>query len=137
MAKTAAEMDDEAGEPTLVSMKRTGAEKKASNDCMPCAEQDYPYGLAINLGKDELAKLGVSQLPPVGAEYELTAVVKVTAVNQSASEGREATMSCSLQITAMALEDEPAPPPTRKPAAKAAPAKPRGARAPTATAADY
>ena len=63
----------------------------------------YPWGLAISLEKEQLEKLGVKQLPEVGLEVHFVAVGKVTSVNQSASEGREAEKRVGLQITQMQL----------------------------------
>lgn len=98
---------EEADEPTLVPMKRTAAENKAREKNMnkPLAggSEDYPYGLTITLGKDELDKLGVKALPGVGDTYELTATVKVTSVSKRASTTDES-MHLELQITHMALE---------------------------------
>ena len=43
----------------------------------------YPWGLAITLEDEELTKLGITELPSVGDELNLTAIAKVTSVNQS------------------------------------------------------
>lgn len=99
----------------LVSMQRTDAEKEAAEEAckaMPCEGPDYPWGLCINLGKDELAKLGVKKLPGVGAEFQLVAHVCVTRVSQSASQDGEDSMGIELQITEMALAPHAATPKT-------------------------
>lgn len=90
----------------LVSMARTKAEKKAAEDrykAMPSSGEDYPYGLCLTLGKDELEKLGVDELPNVGDEISLDVVVKVTRVSASASETDDQ-KSVELQVTKMAVE---------------------------------
>lgn len=62
----------------------------------------YPYGLEISLDDKQLAKLGMT-LPDVGAEFTLTAIVKVTRASSNATEGSEPSTSASLQITDMQL----------------------------------
>lgn len=93
----------------IVSMERTTAEKKAAEErykVMPSDGPDYPYGLCLNLGADELDKLGVKKLPAVGDEMHITAVCKVTRVSQSASEGGDDSKSVELQVTNMGVEPE-------------------------------
>ncbi|NIF51408.1 capsid staple protein [Burkholderia sp. Ax-1724] len=92
----------------LISMERTEAEKKAAEERWSAEAEtgpDYPYGLCINLGADELKKLGIDDLPSVGAEMTMTATVKVTSVSSYESSGSEGSKSVSLQITQMALDD--------------------------------
>ena len=89
-------------EKKLASMKRTPEDMRqdqgepAPIDAMA---PDYPYGLCIHLDKDELDKLGMKELPEVGTEMPLRALVKVTRVSQSAVEGRDEETSIDLQIT--------------------------------------
>lgn len=90
----------------LVSMARTKAEKKAAEErykTMPSSGEDYPYGLCLNLGKEELTKLGVGELPNVGDEITLDVVAKVTRVSASASETDDQ-KSVELQVIKMAVE---------------------------------
>lgn len=94
----------------LVSMARTAQEKKAAEErykAMEPAAEEYPYGLCITLGKDELAKLGVAKLPPVGEAVYLYVATKVTRVSASASEQGDDSQCVDLQITQMALEEPP------------------------------
>jgi hypothetical protein len=98
-------------EPKVVSMERTPAEKKKAEEAckaMPCEGPDYPWGLCINLGKDELAKLGVKDLPEVGQEFHIFGAACVTRVSQSASQEGDESMGVELQITALGImaEDE-------------------------------
>lgn len=74
----------------------------------------YPYGLVLRLGDDELKKLGITDLPKVGAELHLIAKVEVVSVSDYDSKDGGDHESVEYQITDMAL----APP--EKPSAKAA-----------------
>ena len=91
----------------LVDLKRSKADKaeEAQEATGGPAGDDYPYGLCLNIDNDELAKLGVSQLPNVGDEFHITAVAKVTRTSSSASENDESS-GMSLQITMMELSAE-------------------------------
>lgn len=94
----------------IVDMARTAAEKKAAEERYkvgPSEGEEYPYGLTLNLGTDELKKLGFDDLPPVGAECYFYIACKVTRVQASADEGSE-TKGVELQITKMGLEEPPA-----------------------------
>ncbi len=64
-------------------------------------EPRYPYGLCIRLGKDELAKLGITTLPTVGVEMNLMARATVKSVSSYETQGEGADMSVELQITDM------------------------------------
>lgn len=68
-------------------------------------QPQYPYGLQIRLGKEELEKLGMSELPELGTESMLHAKVKVTSVSESESLYGEH-KSLELQITDMALSSK-------------------------------
>jgi hypothetical protein len=108
----------------VVSMERTEAEKKAAEERYkegPVASgPDFPWGLCINLGKDELAKLGIKELPEVGDEFHVYAVTRVTRVSASASEGGEDSKGVELQITHMGAMQEDEEPEAPKGFAKAA-----------------
>ena len=93
-------------EKKLASMKRTPEDMR--KDMGEPAEitsiaPDYPYGLCIHLDKDELDKLGMKDLPKVGTEMPISAIVKVTRVSQSAVEGADEQTSIDLQITDMGI----------------------------------
>lgn len=63
----------------------------------------YPYGLCIELGKESMAKLGMSSLPAVGSEMMIMAKVKVSSVSSREEQG--GAESCvGLQITAMEIQ---------------------------------
>lgn len=85
-------------------MMLSEGERKLEATAAPQMKEKYPYGLRINLGKDELKKLGIKDLPQVGAMISLEAVAKVESVH--ASEGMEyKDRSVSLQITHLELEE--------------------------------
>lgn len=67
----------------------------------------YPHGLRINLGPEELEKLGMGQkVPEVGKVKSMVAKVEVVAVRNDRKEGDENSLSVSLQITDMGFGDE-------------------------------
>lgn len=86
----------------LVDLKLSKADQKEEAAGVEVSAPEYPYGLSLNIDKDELDKLGVVDLPEVGDEFHVVAVGKVTAVHASAgSNGKSAGMN--LQITSMEL----------------------------------
>ena len=96
----------EAKEPDLVSMMRTPEDKrKDAGEAAPITSiaPDYPYGLCVHLDKDELDKLGITDLPKVGTKLNLEAAVVVTSVRQSAAmamgQDPDESVSIDLQIT--------------------------------------
>jgi hypothetical protein len=97
----------------MISMKLSAAEAKGET-MLGCDDDDqpaYPYGLTIQLDDETLAKLGITDLPPVGTVMQLTALVEVCSVSQYENQdGAENSMS--LQITDMELANgnsEPKP----------------------------
>ena len=92
----------------LIDMKRDKADETSEMAAMPADnEGQYPYGLCISLDKDELDKLGITSLPPIGAEFHLVAVGQVTRINQSADKNMDEERSMSIQITMMEAKYEP------------------------------
>jgi hypothetical protein len=87
----------------MISMKLTPAEAKAETFL---GEQDelpeYPYGLTICIDDDMLAKLGITDLPPVGTKFRIEALAEVCSTSQYANQSG-ADQSMSLQITDMEL----------------------------------
>lgn len=64
---------------------------------------EYPYGLRICLGTDELKKLGIEKLPELGKEIAISAKGTVCAVSENENlYGKN--QSLDLQITDMELE---------------------------------
>lgn len=90
----------------LVSMKRTPAEKKASETALtetPSLAAEYDYGLSLYLGKEQLAKLGIKGLE-AGQELHLCAKVVVASYTSSKSLDGYGGDSANLQITDMSLD---------------------------------
>lgn len=88
----------------MINMKHSRDEAKSYVEKDVSDEPQYPYGLCIDLSKDELEKLGITALPKVGAEMKIMAVayVKSTSAYETQGEGKD--MRVSLQITDMAIE---------------------------------
>jgi hypothetical protein len=92
----------------LVDMKRTKAEKKDSESkyntpCSPGGD-DYPYGLSVRLGSEELKKLGISSLPQVGEQLELCATAYVKSASENQRDGGKKERSVELELRQMSLE---------------------------------
>lgn len=105
----------------LVSMKMDPkeAEEYAGPTSLAAKDQPaYPWGLCVNLENDSLEKLGMTDLPEVGATLQLTARVTVTSVSSNQTEGNEPRRCVNLQITDMALGPAPAEPSATKSATK-------------------
>jgi hypothetical protein len=62
----------------------------------------YPYGLCINLDKEQLEKLGITALPKVGTEMMLHAKVYVKSTSAYETSGGK-DMTIGLQITDMEI----------------------------------
>lgn len=91
----------------LISMKNTPkeiAEEKSqmaspANYDMP----EYPYGLSICLSEESIAKLGLSGLPQAGDEMIVVAMVKVSRVASTETDGG-INRGLDLQITDLSLD---------------------------------
>lgn len=66
-------------------------------------EPRYPYGLCLHLGKDELEKLGMAQLPDVGAKMSIMAMGYVKSTSAYETQGDGKSMSVEIQITDLEL----------------------------------
>jgi hypothetical protein len=90
--------------PQMVDMAYTKKEIKEEQQEARLGEPSpYPWGLCIRLESEELDKLGVKDLPAVGAEVHFMAVATVTGVNQSARVGQDDERSVALQITMLQI----------------------------------
>lgn len=87
----------------LVSMKRSQkADKEAmGGPSLSSKGENYPYGLRIDLGHEEMKKLGMKKLPKAGAMHKFTAHAKVTRAQESISEESGKRRSMNLQIMKM------------------------------------
>lgn len=85
----------------MINMKRKA--EKADMLASPASSEEYPYGLRLSLGQEELTKLGIEALPAVGTEMRLVAMVKVVSASSSEYEGEGERRDMSMQITKMQL----------------------------------
>lgn len=91
----------------LIDMKYSQKEKvEESKENVPSADSmpDYPYGLTINLEKEQLDKLGLTEYE-VGDELNISAVGKITMVRSSERENDPEEASVTIQITQLELQD--------------------------------
>lgn len=94
----------------LIDMQYTKAEAKAEAEeyskPSPDNEPKYPWGLQIRLEDEELKKLGIKELPEVGAEFTLTVVAEVQSATESKMASGRTDRCVCLQITAMSIDEE-------------------------------
>lgn len=87
----------------MVSLKRTAADVKEEKAELSSPEpQEYPYGVSIDINEEVMEKLGMTEIPKVGAKITITAKAEVTSARQV--EGKEYSDSgFCLQITDLEL----------------------------------
>lgn len=93
----------------MVNMKMSAEEAKEATSCSPTDGPEYPYGLCIDLDDDALAKLGITELPAVGAKMTLHALAVVTRTGANTTQGQETENRVGLQITDLELAPASAP----------------------------
>lgn len=90
----------------MTSLKISKEEVKKKNASLSIASdgdgERYPYGTRLDLDKEALDKLGITDMPAVGTKMMLEAKVTVIGSRQSASDKSEH-RSIELQITDMEL----------------------------------
>jgi len=91
---------------SLVDLKRTKAEKSDSESALCCdtEQDDYSWGLQIDLQDEELEKLGNPKLK-VGDEFEMTVKVRVKSVSERATDEGGEDRSAGLLIKAIGMPD--------------------------------
>lgn len=87
----------------MVNMKQSRKKQEAMASPGQAEGPEYPYGLCLNLEKEEIEKLGLGT-PKAGATLMLHAAVEVKSVTVSDQADGKGYKSLSLQITDMALE---------------------------------
>lgn len=87
----------------MKDMKVTRDERKEYPMDMP--KEDYPYGLRLHLDDESLKKLALENLPELGTEMKLTAVVVVKGKSMSEHENHKH-KNLELQITEMDLKSK-------------------------------
>lgn len=96
---------------SMKDMRRTDAEKVAADGVFGASAvsgptgPDYPYGLRIRLGEDELSKLDLDGECSAGDMIDLRAFAKVVNVNIDDVDGKPR-RSIELQIQQLAVESE-------------------------------
>jgi hypothetical protein len=85
----------------MINMKQK-AEREEMPGEVEMDEPKYPYGLCINLDKDQLDKLGITALPQVGAQMMIMAKAYVKSTSAYETQGGK-DMSIGLQITDMEI----------------------------------
>ena len=110
-----ADMKDMAYTPAEVKAQRKAYGVEAGDAKTPT----YSWGLNIRLEQTELDKLGITDMPEVGAEIYLDVCCKVKSVSQSEDE-KDKRSVVELQITKMGIEtgtddkdDTPVPKPVK------------------------
>jgi hypothetical protein len=91
----------------MVDMRRSPQEKKEVMEGPAVADiPDYPYGLCISLGDEELAKLDLDCSDcESGDTIDLRAFAKVTSISKHDYNGQQTTR-IELQIVQLAVENE-------------------------------
>lgn len=91
----------------MIDMKRTKAEVEKDSEPMEVSQEEYPYGLCIDLDQTSLEKLGKSVTDfQVGDELLIQCKVKVKGVRSSQYADGEDHESVDLQITEMVFGDD-------------------------------
>ena len=89
----------------LIDMKLS--KKEAKGDAPELSERPrYPYGLSLNLGEEEIEKLGIKDLPKVGDSKMVIAFVDVSSTSDNKSFDGKTRRNISLQITQMSIEEK-------------------------------
>ncbi len=86
----------------LIDMKRQ-SETEDSTMLSPKTQDEYPWGLRISLDDETLTKLGMAELPKIGAEYKLVALACVVSISQNESSEGKPSRHVELQIEQMML----------------------------------
>lgn len=87
-----------------MKLSKQDAKEQYGGSVMASAPE-YPYGLSINLDDEALKKLGIKDLPKMGAKIQITAIAEVSSVNENKSIDGKSRQSVSLQITDMDLDE--------------------------------
>lgn len=91
----------------LVDMRKTPAEKAEDTMCMPSGcINEYPYGLCVSLGDEELNKLEADYSDlTVGDIIDMRSMARVTSISKNETESGERTR-IELQIVMLGIENE-------------------------------
>lgn len=87
-------------------MKIVDMARDKNFDYVDCAPNPYPYGLRITLTKEDLAKLGVDEMPECGDEVAFYVYGCVVSTEEREDEYGE-TGCVGVQIQKMSIEEAP------------------------------
>lgn len=89
----------------LASLKRSKEEQKPMD--IPCCadgeQPDYPWGTRLSLGDEELAKLGLTELPAAGTPVAISAMGMIVSTSEDTVDGGKPNRRCEIQITDLAV----------------------------------
>lgn len=89
----------------LKDMRITRSEKEERGTAIASAAPEFPYGLTITLGEDEISKLGMDKLPSPGTSGIMMA--KVIFESASIRKDKESqNRSLTMQITKMGVSTD-------------------------------
>ena len=93
--------------PQMIDMKLAKEKAKKMASCCPEPAGKgprYPYGLELNLEKDQLKKLGISTKGrKVGEKGNIVAEYEVTRLSETQNQSGEDSQSMALQITKLKI----------------------------------
>lgn len=84
----------------MIDMKKGSA---PTDEDYPAGAPEYSYGLKVTLDDEELKKLMMKQMPSVGDELNMHAMVKVVEVGEETEKGSQEKRRLVLQITKLGL----------------------------------
>lgn len=94
----------------LVSLKLDpkDAAEEVSCDPKPSDAPMYPYGTCLYLDEDEQKKLGIKDMPDVGTEFPIEAVVVVVGTSERQTQGgTRKTLDLQIVKLGIGIEEEP------------------------------
>jgi hypothetical protein len=90
---------------SLVNMAKTPEEiEKEKGEGVEWQPDKYPWGLELRLGTEELKKLGITEMPPLGSQVQITAVADIERLSEHKDAENGEDQSMTLQITDIALD---------------------------------
>ncbi len=84
------------------------SEEKKEKEMPLMSSMEYPYGLRLILDHETLEKLGIKELPQMGAKVNIEAIAEVVSVSACADHEGEIENTICLQITDMDLKKQSA-----------------------------
>ena len=89
---------------TLKSMRKNKQKSSKTESEVPSGDRErYPYGLRINLDKEEISKLGLGEIE-AGSKVNIAAIGKVISVSTNDEETGRTRHSVSIQIQKLGVK---------------------------------